>query len=56
MTVCTSCGAELETPLGCASCGHLVDLDPVPTPFAAFGLETAYAVDAADLEKRLPPR
>ena len=50
---CTTCGAELETPLGCAACGSLFEVAPDSDPFALFGLEPAFAVDAEPLRKRL---
>jgi molecular chaperone HscB len=53
MAVCPECGAELETLLGCAACGApLATADDV-TPFAAFGLEPAAAIDARELKQRL---
>jgi molecular chaperone HscB len=53
MASCASCGAALETPLVCSACGALFAPDPAPSPFEVFGLETAFAVDGAALEKRL---
>ncbi len=57
MSKCPSCGAELETPLGCAACGSLLEFtgeDPLDgSPFHLFGLPLAFEVDPADLRKRL---
>lgn len=53
MDACPACQARLETPLGCTACGVLLSPGTKPTPFEAFGLEPAYAVDQADLKKRL---
>jgi len=50
---CTTCGAELETPLGCAACGSLFELEAEPSPFDVFGLDPAFAVDGDALRKRL---
>jgi len=52
MAACPACGAELETPLGCSSCGVLFSPQPPPTPFAVLGLEPAFRVDPAQLRKR----
>lgn len=52
-TACTSCGAELETPLACAACGSLFEPPTEPTPYEVFGLEPAFAVDRDALRKRL---
>lgn len=53
MSACPQCGAKLETPLGCGSCGALVSPATEPTPFEVFGLEPAYALDAKELKRRL---
>ena len=53
MSACPSCGAGLETPLGCAACGALLEPVGEPTPFEVLGLPLAYALDSADLEQRL---
>jgi molecular chaperone HscB len=37
----------------CRACGVLFAPDPAPSPFGVFGLEPAFAVDGAALEKRL---
>lgn len=50
---CQACGARLETPLGCTACGVLLRTDAEPTPFEVLGLEPAWAVDRADLRRRL---
>jgi len=52
-SACRGCGAELESPLVCSACGVLCSPATPPDPFAAFGLEPAYALDPADLRKRL---
>lgn len=53
MASCPSCGAALETPLVCSACGALQAPEPAPDPFAALGLEPAYAVDRSVLENLL---
>jgi len=53
MHTCPSCGAGLETPLGCVACGVLVSPASAPSPFEALGLEPAFALDAVDLKRRL---
>ena len=53
MTACQHCGAELETPLGCAACGALADLQAGVSPFDILGLTPAFIVDGPDLKKRL---
>ncbi|MSR63667.1 MAG: hypothetical protein EXS08_14645 [Planctomycetes bacterium] len=50
---CSSCGAELATPLLCERCGALHEPAGAPTPFAALGLEPAYALDLATVRRRL---
>ncbi len=53
MSACPGCGAELETPLGCHGCGALLEPGRDLTPYETLGLPLAYALDAADLERRL---
>jgi molecular chaperone HscB len=53
MATCPKCGAKLETPLGCSSCGVLFSPSTQPTPFEVFGLAPAFAVDATELKRRL---
>ena len=53
MADCPNCGARLETPLGCQACGTPLALGREPTPFEVFGFEPAYALDAAELQRRL---
>jgi molecular chaperone HscB len=55
LNVCPRCQAKLETPLACSACGALaeIELGAKPDPFALFGLEHAYELDAAMLKKRL---
>lgn len=53
MSACPRCQAPLETPLACRACGVLFSVEPAPTPFAIFGIDESYAVDAAALQKRL---
>jgi molecular chaperone HscB len=52
-TRCPKCGQELETPLGCSSCGVLFSPQPSPGPFEVFGLAPAFAIDAKALKQRL---
>lgn len=52
MADCPSCGSTLETPLGCGSCGALLEPDDA-SPFATLGLEPSFDVDAAELKRRL---
>lgn len=53
MPGCPACPATLETPLACGACGALIEVDGELDPFAVFGLERGWAVDAQDLSKRL---
>ena len=53
MTKCPSCRAELRTPLVCEACSELQDPVDGLSPFAVFGLEPAYALDAGALRRRL---
>ncbi len=53
MTPCSRCGAELETPLGCAACGGLFEPAHEPSPFEVLGLERSWRVDPSALRKRL---
>ena len=58
MKVCSSCGAELETPLACSACGALFSARDAaqggaPTPFAILGLPLGYALDRELLRRRL---
>jgi molecular chaperone HscB len=50
---CPSCGAELETPLGCARCGGVFTPEPAPSPFEALGLAVTFEVDPKELRRRL---
>ncbi len=53
MTHCESCGETLETPLVCTVCGVLHAVDPEPTPFGVLGLDPAFEVELAELNRRL---
>jgi molecular chaperone HscB len=58
MADCTSCGVTLSSALVCEACGALQRSDGPGTagatdPWAAFGLERGYLLDAATLKKRL---
>ena len=53
MDRCPHCRAALETPLACGACGRLIDPEAEPTPFEALGLERRFALDPADLRRRL---
>src|SRR5688572_28229820 len=53
MDACRSCGAALETPLGCLACGVLHSEEPPSSPFALLGLAERHDIDPADLRKRL---
>jgi len=54
MSDCTSCGAALASSLVCEACGALQNAtDAADAPWAAFGLERAYALDGPALKKRL---
>jgi len=53
MPDCPACQAPQETPLACGACGALIEVDGEQDPFATFGLERAWSVDADDLSKRL---
>jgi molecular chaperone HscB len=50
---CPACKAPLETPLGCQACGVLLSVDESASPFELFGLPRGYALDAAELKRRL---
>ncbi len=52
-TVCRSCQAPLEFPLGCARCGSLFTPPPGLSPFEILGLQRSARVDATALKKRL---
>ena len=52
MSACPSCGAELSTPLHCASCDTLLAGAGEASPFEIFGLEPAYGIDAKLLRRR----
>jgi DnaJ-domain-containing protein 1 len=53
--VCPRCQATLETPLACSACGALGTLVPARErdPFLVLGIARAYAVDPAELKRRL---
>src|SRR6187399_144814 len=53
MTACPRCKAPLEAPLACSACGTLLAAPDDASPFAIFGLPVAYALDHADLRRRL---
>ncbi len=53
MSACPRCSAQLETPLGCGSCGALLAPSPSPTPFEVFGLVASFDVDVDLLKRRL---
>ena len=50
---CPHCAAALDTPLGCAACGRLLDLPREPSPFEVFALPVQFDVDKKALHKRL---
>lgn len=53
MPPCPSCGEALASPLVCEACHSLHPAPEDLDPFAVFGLEPAYVVDAGALKKRL---
>jgi molecular chaperone HscB len=53
MARCPHCAAELETPLGCAKCGNLLELAADPTPFEIFGLKPAMVLDVQEEQRTL---
>lgn len=53
MTTCPRCQAALETPLGCAACGALLEPAAELDPFAVLGLERRFALEPEALRKRL---
>jgi molecular chaperone HscB len=53
VNACPRCKASLETPLACSACGALVPPGSDATPFAILGLESGFAVDPAELKRRL---
>lgn len=52
MSRCSHCADELETPLGCTSCGRLVELEGEISPFELFGWPLSDEIDARELHKR----
>ena len=50
---CPHCGAEPESALGCAKCGRLLDPPAELSPFALLGLPESFALDAAELRRRV---
>lgn len=52
MLRCPHCAAVLETPLGCTSCGRLLESDRELTPFELFGWSPSDDIDPRDLHKR----
>ena len=51
--VCPSCGAALETPLGCGQCNSLFEPPGDLSPYLVLGIEPSAGVDAKDLRSRL---
>ena len=43
----------LETPLACGDCGTMLAPDAEVSPFAVVGIELRYAVDTAEVTKRV---
>jgi molecular chaperone HscB len=52
MADCSACGAVLDTPLGCETCGVVLETAD-PGPFVVFGIAPTWNVDADDLKRRL---
>ena len=50
---CPSCGAALETPLCCTSCGTLFPVAGEPDPFELLGVPRKFDLDKALLRRRL---
>lgn len=50
---CPSCGAPLETPLGCGACHALFETASGLSPYDVLGIEPTAAPDAKDLRARL---
>lgn len=50
---CSACGAPLETPVACPSCGAVQPLTDPATPFDVLGLEPAFVLDERELRRRL---
>jgi DnaJ-domain-containing protein 1 len=50
---CERCGRALDCPLVCTACGTLREAGAGLDPFAVFGLEPRFEVDAAELRRRL---
>lgn len=53
MNACPECGAQLESPVGCASCGALGSWEKPLTPYELFGLELSWDMSEAELRKKL---
>lgn len=49
---CPHCGAPTASALVCEACGELLDPRKAATPFEVFGLEPAFELDLAALQKR----
>ncbi len=50
---CPACGALPRSALLCEACGELLEPLAAPTPFAALGLQPAYALDPGEVKERL---
>ena len=53
MSICPYCEATLVSPLVCASCGALLDLESEVSPFAVFGLAPSWELDVKALKREL---
>ena len=53
MSICPYCEATLVSPLACASCGALLDLESEVSPFAVFGLAPSWELDVKALKREL---
>jgi len=53
MSACPDCGAELQTPLVCDSCGALQTVEQTPSPFRILGLPRGWLVDKGELNGAL---
>jgi len=52
MSNCSACGAPLETPVACGSCGAVHAVSGSATPFEILGLAPSFRLDERELRRR----